>query len=235
VKKIDVSSGSVQTVCDVPLPAGAAGPFGTWRAGAWSRHGVIIFGAEGTGLWRVPEAGGAPAELTRLDPKSNVRFHGSPYFLPDGRHFFYPRAVGGIDPGVYLGSLDVRPEQQSEKRLLNGDSSAAYAASTDPGSSIGHILFVHGNSLMAQAFDARRLVLAGEAALIEEGVSVGGPRRFSASMTGALAYQPSGSVGWGGRNRLTWFNREGKPLGTVGERLAPTIAWLCRPMEPASR
>ncbi len=215
LNKIDVSSGKVQRVCDIPS---AVGPFGTWRGGAWSPQGVIIFGADGTGVWRVPEAGGVPSEVTRIDPSRRESFHAGPDFLPDGRHFLYHRVAPGLgDNGIYLGSLDTRPEQQSSKRLLASDSSAAYAASSDSITSNGHILFLRSGSLMAQAFDVRRLALAGDAVPIDEVIS-GGSRHFSASMTGALAYQPASSAGSGEtKNQLTWFNREGKVLGPAGE------------------
>ena len=92
LNKIDVSSGKVQKVCDIPS---AVGPSGTWRGGAWSRQGVIIFGADGTGVWRVPEAGGVPSEVTRIDPSRQELFHAGPDYLPDGRHFLYHRIAPG--------------------------------------------------------------------------------------------------------------------------------------------
>jgi eukaryotic-like serine/threonine-protein kinase len=217
LQKIDVSGSSVQTICDIPPPVKADGQPGTWRAGAWSRRGVIIFGANGTGLWRVSERGGPPSELTILNPALKELFHAGPNFLPDGRHFFYHRIVGA-GGGVYLGSVDVKPEQQSSTRLVTSDSSAVYAPSPGAPPDQGHMLFVRRGSLMAQAFDARRLRLAGEAVPVAEGVASGGSRHFSVSMTGALAYQAGGYLGSGvTRNQLTWFDREGKVLGPAGE------------------
>ena len=60
LKKVDVSGGSPQTVCDFPVVAAEPGQCGTFRSGAWNRDGVILFGTANTGLWRVSAAGGSP-------------------------------------------------------------------------------------------------------------------------------------------------------------------------------
>jgi Tol biopolymer transport system component len=44
LKKVDASGGQPQTLCDLPAAITAPGQRGTFRAGAWSRDGVIIFG-----------------------------------------------------------------------------------------------------------------------------------------------------------------------------------------------
>jgi predicted Ser/Thr protein kinase len=210
LKKIEVSGGPPQTVCDAPE---------MWRGGAWSRDGVIIFGAGGLGqgLLRVSEAGGIASPLTKLDPSRREAAHGEPSFLPDGRHFVYLRGSILESSGIYVGSLDAKPEQQSTKRLLAIRGSAVYAPAADRAgvnSGMGHLLFVREGSLMAQAFDSRRQELAGDAVPIAENLSEIGLPRFSASTTGVLAYQTGG---FGLNTRLSWFDRTGKILGTIGE------------------
>jgi hypothetical protein len=50
--------------------------------------------------------------------------------MPDGRHFLYHRTSKVAENnGIYIGSLDVKPEQQSIKRLLASDSSVEYVPS----------------------------------------------------------------------------------------------------------
>jgi dipeptidyl aminopeptidase/acylaminoacyl peptidase len=178
---------------------------------------VIVFGTGGgKGLMRVSEAGGAASPLTTLDFSSQEILHADPSFLPDGRHFVYQRFSTAVEKtAIYLGSLDAKPEQQGSKRLVvASDSSAAYAPSADP--TLGHLLFVRGGSLMAQAFDARRLELDGEAVPIAEGLPDIGLPMFSVSATGVLAYRTGGAGGLP-TTQLTWFDRAGKILGTVGE------------------
>jgi Tol biopolymer transport system component/predicted Ser/Thr protein kinase len=209
LKKIEVSGGPPQTVCDVPE---------LWRGGAWSRQGQIIFGAgSGQGLMRVSDSGGIAVPLTKLDSSRREAFHGGPSFLPDGRHFVYLRASTLENSGIYVGSLDAKPEQQSTRRLLTIRSYAVYAPSidlADRSSGMGHLLFVREGSLMAQAFDSGREELAGEAVPIAENLSDVSAPRFSGSTTGILAYQ-TGGVGLS--TGLTWFDRTGKTLGKVGE------------------
>ena len=207
LKKVDVSGGQPQMVCDVP---------GAWRGGAWNRDGVIIFSAAGSGLWRVSQAGGTPSPLTKIDFSRQEVNHIQPDFLPDGRHFLYYRG-GGENSGIYVGSLDAKPEQQSSTRLLADGATPIYAPASDPGSGIGHVLFSREGSLMAQAFDVRRLELVGETVPIAEGAgSRDGPKSFSVSTTGVLAYRRDAREP-GVISQLIWFDRDGKALGTAGE------------------
>jgi hypothetical protein len=165
---------------------------------------------------QVSETGGAAAPLTTLDSSRKEIFHAGPSFLPDGRHFVYQRfSTAAEKTGIYLGSLDGKPELQGSKRLMATDSGAAYAPSSDP--ALGYLLFVREGSLMAKAFDARRLELAGEAVPIAKGVTDIGQPLFSVSKTGVLAYRTGVVSSALPPNQLTWFDRAGKILGTLGE------------------
>ena len=193
----------VQTVYDFPATMAGIGTAGLFRGGAWNRDGVILFGTANTGLWRVSNSGGIPSPVTRLDPSRKEFYHHGPSFLPDGRHFIYNRA--GNSSGVYIGSIDAQPEQQSSQRLLIGGATAAYAPGSGTGSSSGYLLFTREGSLMVQAFDLRRLELAGEAVPIAQGIGNGAPPAFSASMTGVLAYGTGEFNGSAGSiTQLTW-------------------------------
>ena len=199
LKKIDASGGPPQTLCEVSSVVGS---------GAWNSDGTILFGGRGVGpLHRVPEAGGAAAPVTVVDSG----FHSFPSFLPDGRHFVYYRSDPA--PGVYAGSLDVKPEEQSSVPVLANVASSAFVR-TGSGTD-GRLLFLREGTLMAQAFDTGRLALAGDAVPIAERVaSVNQYGVFSASRTGALAYR-SGSQA--ANRQLTWLDRQGKVLGVTGE------------------
>ena len=205
LKKVEVSGGAPQTLCDVP---------GAWLGGAWSRDGVIVFGSTGHGLMRVSDSGGAASPLTAIDPSRQEIFHviGGPSFLPDGRHFVYYRASRVVENrGVYLGSLDAKPEQQQSIPLAVTVASGLYVPSPDPAR--GYFLFRREGALLAQPFDNRRLQLAGEAVLLAGDLTEAGPPPFSASETGVLAYRATGYA----PSQLTWLDRDGRKLGTVGE------------------
>jgi serine/threonine protein kinase/Tol biopolymer transport system component len=192
LNKIDASGGRPQTLCDAPEPGGA-----------WNRDGVIIFsGGVSNGFFRISASGGSPTPATKLGPKEEA--HRWPYFLPDGRHFvFLGDAQRTEDHHLRVGSLD-SPDSQI---LLNAVSRVAYAA--------GYLLFVRQGTLVAQPFDANNLKLSGEPVTIAEHVAdLGNDHEFdfSVSDNGVLAYQIGNP-----NSQLTWFDRTGKEIGTVGE------------------
>ena len=159
---------------------------------------------------QVPAAGGVPALLTTTEGRNEV--HTFPSFLQDGRHFLYLRAPE--NPGIYLGSLDAKPEQQSSRRILSTPLMAVYAASADPG--MGHLLFLREGTLLAQAFDERSLQSEGDPIPVAEGVgSLFLSGKFSASSSGVLAYSPGPTAHW--LSHLGWFDRQGKQLGDAGQ------------------
>ncbi len=201
LKKIDISGGPPQDICDA-----FAGVFG----GGWNREGTIIFGTGGNGIMQVPAAGGVPALLTTTEGRNEV--HTFPSFLPDGQHFFYLRAPN--NPGIYLGSLNVKPEQQNSRRILSTPVMAVYAASAD--ARVGHLLFLREGTLLAQAFDERILQPQGNPIPVAERVgSLFLSGFFSVAPGGALAYSAGPGVLW--LSQLTWFDRQGRKLGSAGQ------------------
>jgi eukaryotic-like serine/threonine-protein kinase len=209
LKKIESSGGPPLTLCDAATALG----------GVWTRDDKIVFGTA-AGLMQVSASGGAASPITT----GGVGL--APSLLPDGHHFVYFREAGPEGAGIYVGSVDTKPEQQSSKRLLGDVSVVTYAPSLD--SAIGYLLFVRGatsllgsaGTLMAQPFDTRRLELTGEAVPIADRVS---NVAFSASATDALIYlagtQGAATAGTRGnvQGQLTWFDREGKILGVAGD------------------
>ena len=207
LKKVDASGGPPQTLCEYN---------GGFREGAWSAEGVVLFGAASTGLLRVSEAGGRPSPVTKIDPSRAEIQHAGAAFLPDGRHFLYHRASRVPENrGIYLGSLDSTPENQSVTSLLATDSDPVYVPSSDSGG--GLLLFLREGSLMAQGFDGRSQ-LTGDAIPIAEDVgNLGSYGWFSASRTGALAFRTGRASA--ATVELLWFDRQGKRIGQLGPRL----------------
>jgi serine/threonine protein kinase/Tol biopolymer transport system component len=206
LKKVAISGGEAEALCD--LPGFAVG-------GSWNRDGVIIFGQSPGVIMRVSANGGSASPLTALDSSRDEIQHVLPLFLPDGRHFIYLRTSSKPEnSGVYIGSLDATPQTQDSKRLLATAAGLAYVPSSDPG--IGQLLFMRDGTLMAQPFDTRRLELVDEPFPVAE--QVGAFREFgffSASTNGVLAYIADTNDR---ESQLTWFDRQGKPVGTAGEK-----------------
>jgi Tol biopolymer transport system component len=204
LKKIAVSGGPSQSICD------AIGIVG----GSWNQDGVIIFGLNGP-VMRVLASGGVPSAVTALDESRGESRHVLPVFFPDGRHFLYAR-ISNIaeNSGISIGSIDSSPAQQSPKLLLQTAFGVAYALSASPRR--GHLLFLRDHVLMKQAFDLNRLELTGEpSVLVEQVGSYFNAGLFSASHNGVLVYRTgiSGTTD----TQLTWFDAQGKVVGTVAE------------------
>jgi serine/threonine protein kinase/Tol biopolymer transport system component len=203
LKKISVSGGPPETLVNLE---------GTYTGAAMNSDGLVIFGLQGQGLRQVPPNGGTPSALTTVDRSREIS-HVDPVFLPDGRHFLYTRIANNFEAtGVYVGTLSTGSNSTVPPQpLLRAASSAVFAPSSN--ANVGHLLFRRGGTLMAQPFDADRVQLSGEAVPVAENVPAAGPRGYSASTTGVLTLR-IGSARLD--SRLTWFDRSGKPLGTVG-------------------
>lgn len=197
LRRIDLSSGEVRTICD-------AGPGG---GGTWNSDGVIVFVPDWeSSLYRVPAAGGKPAELT-LDVASREKaIHLWPHFLPDGRRFLFSMIMPEHS-GLYAGSLDSNEIKRiSAAESPNDISMTAYAD--------GYVFFVRGLALFGQKFEPESLALEGEPIRIADALDVWGPgtTNLSASASGVLAFreeQPRRKV------RLTWFSADGERIGAV--------------------
>ena len=196
LKSIDSDGGAPHALCDAP----------DTRGGAWSRDGVIVFAPQLDGpLYRVLASGGQPIAASVLDTSRQETSHRLPSFLPDGRHFLFFAQSGKLENNVvYVGSLD----SKDMRPLAILGSKAVYAA--------GFVLFSRDQSLMAQPFDPSQLQLFGESVSLSNQVAfrsaVAGDALFSVADNGTLAYWDGGQS----ITSLTWFDRRGKSLGTLG-------------------
>src|SRR5580765_8213666 len=196
LKKLDVSGGLPQTLCDVP---------GVAVGGSWNRDGDIIVGNTAGGLLRVRETGGPVSSLTALDASRKEEFHLLPTFLPDGRHFVYLRVSPSAPEmsGSYVGTLDAKPDEQGAQRLMPYVVGLTYVTAGD--SDPGRLLFLREGTLMAQTFDTKRLALAGNPVPIAERVgSFRDGGFFSASSNDVLVYRIDNTD-----FQLAWFDRQG--------------------------
>jgi serine/threonine protein kinase len=202
LKKIDVTGGPPVLLCDAPDA----------RGGAWSNKGVIVFAPQvlAGGLSSVPAAGGMPSPVATHKGSGGAYSNRWPEFLPDGKHFLYLSgdlsAPGTNKLGVYVGAVGTN----EEKFLLQADSDALYAPP-------GYLLFLRGDTLMAQRFDAGSQKLEGEVFPVAE--HVGSPSQFrlglfSVSRTGLLIFTSSGAGSTGGQ--LVWVDANGKEMNKVG-------------------
>jgi len=195
LKKVEVTGGPLQTVCD-------ARGFG----GAWSQEGVIVFESDRV-LYRVSAGGGVATPVTTLDASRQAQYQLLPQFLPDGRRFlFFSWSARVEDRGIYAGALD---SKDARRLAVGADSNTVYSPS-------GHLLFLRGGTLMAQPFDAHRIEMTGEAFPLAEQIdfsSFSSRAAVSTSENGVLAYRSNSTPA---ETELVWFNRAGTRLGSVG-------------------
>ena len=200
LKRVEVSGGQVQMLCDAP----------NGRGGTWNQDGVIVFTPDSFGgLYRVSAAGGFPVEMTKPDASRLETSHRWPVFLPDGKHFLYlgTNFTGKSENiAIFVGSLD---PQEQRRLLVSTSANAAYA---EP----GYLLYLRDKALVAQPFDRGSFVLSGEPHTLSDEVlytRLVDRAVFSVSGGKVLVTQ----TGKGASNsQLTWFDRSGKPVGTAG-------------------
>ena len=199
LKRIPAVGGAAMVLCDASKN----------RGGAWGSEGTIIFTINFRGVFRVPEKGGEPVELTQLDKAAGENSHRYPVFLPDGNRFLYFARTSNLDKrGIYIESLD---RKQPRRRVLVAD--GQFAVAKVPNSSRRFLLSQQGGKILAQPFDLGRGDVRQESQVIVDHAG-----QVSVSSTGLLALRPEQQD----RTRLVWFDLDGREGGTIGE---PTDYW----------
>lgn len=167
---------------------------------SWSPSGfLLVRGPEG--IVRLRPDGSDRKIVTR--PGKNES-HLVPEALPDGKHFLFKVSRnGGPANEVLVGDFEGGPA----KPLMQAAGRVRYAAP-------GYLLFVQGDVLRAIRFDKERNLVEGAATTVVSGVAEStGLGSFGVSQTGVLAFLPANEQA---PSTLTWFDRTGRAMGTVG-------------------
>jgi Tol biopolymer transport system component len=199
LKKIPVTGGTVQVLCDAP----------EGRGGSWNQQGTIIFAPRIAGsLQSVSDGGGTPVEITKPESSGQGYTDRDPYFLPDGKHFLFVRRAK--DAGtVYGGSLDSSGNKQDGdiKQILPSGSNVAY--------SDGYLFYVKEGALTAQEFDPSSLTFKGKPVSVASNIEFAPARNegsFSVSHN-VLLYRHTSVV----NRELAWLDLSGKEIDHWGE------------------
>jgi Tol biopolymer transport system component len=201
LKRTEVMSGSVATICEAKQAAG----------GTWNTDDVIVFSSAGQ-LLRVSTTGGGALPLNGVNGRREGSTLAYPTFLPDGRHVLYlDTGSGGVgEAAIYGAALD----SADRTLVLKGaESNAMYAN--------GYLFFLRNSTLMAQPFFVGRLAVSGDAVPVAEQVQQtggGGAPSGAFSVSDRTVAYRTGLGARGFPTQLNWFDRTGKVVGTIGER-----------------
>jgi eukaryotic-like serine/threonine-protein kinase len=187
LQRVPRDGGRVQTIAAVePLSRSR-----NYRVGAWTPGGEIVIAAP-QGLVRVPAGGGTLRPILQAE---GVLYEGL-NVLGEGRHLLYAE-FGGQEPGIYTVALD-----GSDRRLLlQGEVSSVSIVAPDV------LVFQRRETLYGQRIDPAARTTIGDPFTLTDGVAA---QRVEAA-PGVLAY-----IRGGLQAELTWFDRGGQRLGTVG-------------------
>jgi len=139
LKKISVRGGAAVTLCDAP---------GAIAASCGDDGNLIAALGWGTGLSRIPSAGGPPVRVTELNLEKGERRHGWPQVLPCSRAALFTTQHAGqtFDDA----DIDVVSLKTGERTTLHhGGFFARYLPS-------GHLVWIHQNALYSAPFDLER-------------------------------------------------------------------------------
>jgi serine/threonine-protein kinase len=224
LKKISVEGGAAVTLCDAPNLRGAN----------WGDDGNIIAALETRAvLSRVPSNGGTPTPVTKL--RAGEISHRWPQVLPGSEAILFTAGAhaGSFDDA----NIDVISLKTGEQRTVERGGFSPHYAPTGSGRT-GHLIYLHGSTLLAVPFDAASLNPTGSPAHILDDVSSTGQAGgdFASAGPGVFIYLPGKGqqTGWW----ISWMDRSGKieplhpPLGIYntprfspdGKRLAVSIA-----------
>ena len=193
LKKIPVAGGPVQVLADV------ADAFG----GSWGADGSIIFAKLSSAIFRVSSGGGTVTAVTKVDTVHESRTVGRSS-SPTAVTFSSMSRVATPNSMAFMSALSTE-EPRNFSCVRKAVPLYAWP---------GYLLYVEGDTLLGQAFDAAHLEIRGEPFTVAEhvGRSTGFNIGVSASSTGMLAYAAAMLQ----RGRLTWFDRAGNSLNSVG-------------------
>ena len=152
LKKIPIQGGPPMTLCD-----GAS-----FRGGTWGEDGFIVaaFG-NSAGLSRVPENGGSPQPLTKLE--NGELTHRWPQILPGRKAVLFSASSSqGNWEEAHVEVLSLQTGQR--KTVVRGGFYGRYLPS-------GHLVYLRGGTLYGMAFDIDRLEPAGPPATLLEGIA----------------------------------------------------------------
>ena len=196
LKKILVSGGRPETVCEAPGGSDCS----------WSRSGFILFDGDGAHptVRMAAAAGGEAHDVAVPDTSRHEVATNWPEALPDGRHFLFVAQNSSAERSeVRLGTIG----SKQSVSIVKGESRAEYAAP-------GCVLFERDGALLVQRIDVGSGKLQGEPRTLADRIGVNrgnGMPYFSASQNGVLVYSQAASS----LRHVIWVDRAGRLVAEI--------------------
>jgi serine/threonine-protein kinase len=177
---------------------------GNPRGASWAADGsIIVAPSQTSGLVRIPDRGGAPSTLTRLDKAHGEYSHRWPDVLPGGAWAIF--TVGFEDASFDEARIEAVSLTSGERRVvLAGAGFARYLAP-------GQLVFVRGGRLHKVAFDPGSLTTRGAPEVVLDGIRYdwrNGGTHLSVAASGVLVYTPGTPSP--SEHALSWIDRAGR-------------------------
>jgi eukaryotic-like serine/threonine-protein kinase len=203
LQQIDLSRQKLSRICDVN---------GTFNGGAWLDDGRILFANRNVGIFQVAATGGVPSAVALLDPARGDVTYADPHVFSGGRLLYTVQSQESID--IYAAPLS-KPFDRT--RLVRNGRNADVARA---GRGREYLLWLSGETLVAQELDREKLQLTGEPRVVADHASL------ASSGGGTLLFGSAVAV-----RQFEWRDRAGKEVGTVG----PPNAFVFNRLSPDGR
>jgi len=204
--RLAVPSGASSVICPT---------IGPTRGLSWGADGDIAFAATErgvNGLFLVRAAGGSPRRLAVPGLKNGEFFQ--PQFLPGGNEILFAWVADGDEQAsLYLAHIEDGKVSEAPRFLRKNPTAGQFSPAGG-----GMLLYAQDDVLYAQKIDLQAGQLIGEPRRIIDPVFTRTSSRqaqFSVSGNGVLAWRAGKSA----FSQLTWFDRQGRILGTAGPLL----------------
>ena len=174
----------------------------------WAESGIFA-GQTGVGIVRVPESGGKPQVIVKLDPSEMA--HG-PQLLPDNDTLIFTIYSGSGDQRFDKGKIVALSLRTGTRKVLYEGGSDGQVLPT------GHLVFGNASVMYAVKFDAATLTTSGTPTPLLPGVRRGPPTGamiFRVAGNGTMIYVPGEVIDSTTPRTLGFLDRQAKvtPLG----------------------
>jgi len=154
LEKVNLARGSVVELCDTAVEGA--------RGASWGDRGFIVAAlGPAEGLSRIPEGGGSPEPLTKLEPGRDAT-HRWPQVLPGSKAVLFTSAT--VAARYDEANIEAVDTATGERKVLQR---RGYFGRYLPS---GHLVFVRRNALLAAPMDLAELKLTGPAVPVIEHV-----------------------------------------------------------------